>query len=113
MTMDPRFFTYGEAVCRQVRHATKREKAGIQKELADHLMDHTEALVAAGYTPQDAQDLALDAMGDPVQVGPFLSPWLAGAGPRAVGGHGGLPAHTGVLWLRCRLSFRQLVGRET
>ena len=97
MTMDPRFFTYGEAVCRQVRHATKREKAGIQKELADHLMDHTEALVAAGYTPQDAQDLALDAMGDPVQVG--KSPGLAGAGLRAVGGHGGLPAHTGVLWL--------------
>lgn len=73
MTMDPRFFTYGEAVCRQVRHATKREKAGIQKELADHLMDHTEALVAAGYTPQDAQDLALDAMGDPVQVGKELN----------------------------------------
>lgn len=70
--MDPRFLAYGEAVCRQVRHATRREKAGIQKELADHLSDHTEALTAAGYDPQTAQDLALEAMGDPIQVGQDL-----------------------------------------
>ena len=71
--MDPRFLTYGEEVCRQVRHATRKEKAGIRKELADHLTDHAEALTAAGYDAQAAQNLALEAMGDPVQVGRTLN----------------------------------------
>lgn len=70
--LDPRFLAYGEAVCRQVRHATRRERAGIQKELGDHLTDHTEALMAAGYDQQTAQALALDSMGAPEQVGKEL-----------------------------------------
>ena len=35
--MDDRFQDYGKAVCKYVNHATGREKASIQAELAAHM----------------------------------------------------------------------------
>lgn len=42
----PPFAQYGQAVSAHLRHATRREKAQVQKELTDHLKDHAEALTA-------------------------------------------------------------------
>lgn len=56
---------YGDQVCQFVRHATKKEKAAIRKELTDHIADHTQALMDAGHPPEAAQALALEAMGFP------------------------------------------------
>lgn len=63
---------YGDQVCQFVRHATRREKAGIRKELTDHIADHTQALIRAGHPPDTAQRLALAAMGEAEAVGRAL-----------------------------------------
>ena len=63
---------YGDRVCQFVRHATKKEKAAIHKELTDHIADHTQALMDAGHPPEAAQALALEAMGEPDKVGKAL-----------------------------------------
>ena len=44
-----RFQAYGEAVCAFLSHATRREKAAVRQELMDHLTDHAEALLDAGF----------------------------------------------------------------
>lgn len=64
---------YGDQVCQFVRHATKKEKAAIRKELTDHIADHTQALMDAGHPPEAAQALALEAMGEPEAVGKALN----------------------------------------
>lgn len=71
--MDPRFETYAASVCQQVRYATKREQAQIRKELTDHMEDHAQALLNAGYDADHAQQVALDHMGDPTEVGKALN----------------------------------------
>ena len=63
---------YGDRVCQFVRHATKKEKAAIHKELTVHIADHTQALMDAGHPPEAAQALALEAMGEPDEVGKAL-----------------------------------------
>lgn len=68
----PPFDDYGRSVCACLRHATRREKAQIQKELTDHLTDHTEALTSAGRDPWAAYWAAVEAMGDPEEVGKAL-----------------------------------------
>lgn len=70
--MDPRFQDYGKAVCQHLRHATGREKKSVQAELAAHLEDHAQALREAGYGEEQARQAALDAMGNPAEVGKAL-----------------------------------------
>lgn len=66
------FETYCQSVCAHLRHATRKEKAQVQKELTDHMTDRAEALTAAGHTPEAAQAMALDAMGEAAAVGEAL-----------------------------------------
>lgn len=70
--MDPRFQDYGKAVCQHLRHATGREKKSVQAELAAHLEDHAQALREAGYGEEQARQAALEAMGNPAEVGKAL-----------------------------------------
>lgn len=67
--MDQRFDRYGQAVCQYIRHATGREKQAIQAELSAHMEDHAQALADAGYPKTYARQLAVEAMGDPEEIG--------------------------------------------
>ena len=77
--MDPPFriytrqVSYVKAVCACLRHATPKEKQAVAQELQDHLADHADALVEAGWDPEEAQAHALDAMGDAQEVGQALN----------------------------------------
>lgn len=51
-------------------HCHEREQA--KQELADHIFDHTEALLSTGLSPSQAQQQAVFAMGDPHGVGKHL-----------------------------------------
>lgn len=68
----PPFEQYGKEVAVHLRHATRREKEQVQKELTDHLMDHAQALTDAGYPLWQAYWAAAEAMGDPEEVGQAL-----------------------------------------
>lgn len=70
--MNPRFQDYGKAVCQHLRHATGREKKSVQAELVAHLEDHAQALREAGYEEEQARQAALEAMGNPAEVGKAL-----------------------------------------
>ena len=76
--MDPPFrvytqqVSYVQAVCACLRHATPKEKDAVAQELQDHLADHADALVEAGWDPEEAQAHALDAMGEAKEVGRAL-----------------------------------------
>lgn len=56
----------------QLRHATAGEKEAILSELRDHVEDHAAFLVEGGGDPAEAQERAVEAMGDPVEVGKAL-----------------------------------------
>lgn len=71
--MDTPFRTYTQQVTSHLRHVTPQEKATLQEELEAHLEDHTEALLAAGWTQEQAQHHALAAMGDPKAIGTALN----------------------------------------
>ena len=64
---------YTQAVCSCLRHATSEEKQAVAQELQDHLADHADALVEAGWDPEEAQAHALDAMGKAKEVGQALN----------------------------------------
>ena len=64
---------YTRAVCACLRHATPKEKQAVAQELQDHLADHADALVEAGWDPEEAQAHALDAMGEAKEVGQALN----------------------------------------
>ena len=76
--MDPPFrvytqqVSYVQAVCACLRHATPKEKDAVAQELQDHLADHADALVEAGWDPEQAQAHALEAMGEAQEVGQAL-----------------------------------------
>lgn len=63
---------YGQTVCSHLRRATSWEKADIQAELNSHIDDHAAALVEAGYDEPHAHRQAVEAMGDPEEVGKAL-----------------------------------------
>ncbi len=67
--MDQKFDRYGRAVCQYIRHGTGREKRAIQAELSAHMEDHAQALMDAGYPKTYARQLAVEAMGDPEEIG--------------------------------------------
>ena len=71
--MDDRYTRFCDAVCDQVRHATRREKDSIADELTDHLRDHADALIALGRSPEEAESAAVAAMGDPAEIGKALN----------------------------------------
>lgn len=71
--MEPWYHSYCQTVVRCLRHATAKERREVGWELQCHLQDHAEALEEAGYSPEQAQAHALEAMGDPKQVGDELS----------------------------------------
>lgn len=66
------YHPYCQAVVRCLRHATAKERQEVSWELQCHLQDHADALEAAGYSPEQAQAHALEAMGDPQDVGSAL-----------------------------------------
>ena len=49
-----------------------KEREQAKQELADHIFDHTEALLSTGMTRSQAQQQAVFAMGDPHAVGKHL-----------------------------------------
>ena len=42
-----------------------KEREQAKQELKDHIVDHMDALLAAGLSPEDAKKQAISAMGDP------------------------------------------------
>lgn len=64
---------YLQTVCTCLRHATPKEKAAVQAELAAHMDDHAAALVEAGYDESHARRQAVEAMGDPQEMGAALN----------------------------------------
>ena len=64
--MDP-FIRYCDAVCLHIRSRTGRADA--YRELRDHLEDHSAALAARGVPDREAQVQAVEAMGDPQEIG--------------------------------------------
>ena len=49
-----------------------KEREQAKQELADHIFDHTEALLSTGLSRSQAQQQAVAAMGDPKAVGKHL-----------------------------------------
>ena len=63
-----------------VRRLPNRERAAARQELMDHFLDHAEALESANYSKEEAEALALEALGDPEETSRLLvkvhRPWL-------------------------------------
>ena len=74
--MDP-MLDFCRAVTDQLR--CKWEAEAVSQELCDHIRDHADALMAEGADQRAAEQAAVDAMGDPVELGKALdklhSPW--------------------------------------
>ena len=73
--MDRRQFC--DTVARQLR--CRWEAPAVRQELSDHIQDHMDVLLAGGMDGDQAEEAAVAAMGDPVEVGKALdalhSPW--------------------------------------
>jgi hypothetical protein len=67
------FDGFCRSVCAQVKHATPEEKKDIVRELSDHMADHAQALEDAGYSHDEAEQRAVDAMGDADKIGKELN----------------------------------------
>lgn len=61
-----------EVVLTYMPRATRKEAALICAELTAHLADSVEAWTAAGSAPEIAQAKAVEAMGDPKEIGKAL-----------------------------------------
>lgn len=70
MPLSDRTKEYLEQVCGQIRW--KKAHPAIKKELEQHLQDQAQAFEDAGCSPEEAADLAVREMGDPVMVGAQL-----------------------------------------
>ena len=71
---------YASAVLAQLHHVTGDERQNIRRELEGHLEDHFEALRELGYDENLAEERAVAAMGDPVEMGRALSRQYTGWG---------------------------------
>lgn len=58
-----------ERVFSQMKGATRREKQALRMELEDHVEDRARALTKKGCPEEEARRRALEAMGDPEQIG--------------------------------------------
>ena len=67
------FDVFCRAVIQQVNGATKWEKAAICQELREHLEDHAAALTEDGLSAEEAARAAVDAMGDPKEIGEAMN----------------------------------------
>ena len=63
----PQFNEFCRRVCSVIRWKPAREAAW--RELAAHLEDHAAALEAWGIPPEEAAAQAVEAMGDPYEIG--------------------------------------------
>ena len=63
-----------------VRRLPYRVRLAARQELMDHFLDHAEALESANYSKEEAEALALEALGDPEETNRLLvkvhRPWL-------------------------------------
>ena len=60
---------YCRQLTQELRHLTANEIAAVRQELWDHMEDHAEMLREAGYDEAEANERAVEAMGDPVETG--------------------------------------------
>lgn len=66
--MDEKSFQiYCDRVCSVIRWKPARK--AVQRELMAHMDDHADALKARGVSPDEANQQAVDAMGDPYELG--------------------------------------------
>ncbi len=59
-------------VLQQLRHATAAEREEVRRELEAHLEDRMEALLDLGWSLEETQAKAEEALGDPVEIGKAL-----------------------------------------
>lgn len=62
-----------DQVLSQLRHVSQGEREAIRDELKNHVEDHAFALEEAGYAHDEARVRALEAMGDPEEIGRELA----------------------------------------
>lgn len=68
-----RYDAFCSAVTRALRDATAGERAAVGRELREHLEDHAAALIEGGMGSEEAASAAVDAMGDPGEIGRALN----------------------------------------
>ena len=72
------FYRWRDSVVEQVRF--RPDRAAIEEELTAHYEDHVKDLERLGYEQKLAEQRALRAMGDPVEIGRAMDrvhqPWL-------------------------------------
>lgn len=68
---------YGTRVAGAMKRATRRERREITRELADHVEDRAGALAAEGCTLREAENRAVEAMGDPGEIARALDEQLS------------------------------------
>ena len=72
------FYRWRDTVVEQVRF--RPDRAAVAKELTAHYVDHVKDLERLGYEHELAEQRALGAMGDPVEIGKAMDrvhqPWL-------------------------------------
>lgn len=56
-----------------VRNATAQERNAIRQELREHLEDHAAALMEDGLSAEEAARAAVNAMGDPAEIGKAIN----------------------------------------
>ena len=71
--MDSVFSKYCDRVCSYVNRATPAEKQALSSELSSHLEDHAQALMDIGYSPHEASQRAVLAMGSAEEIGAGLN----------------------------------------
>ena len=69
MTPMTTFREFCDRVLSTIPRATGREREAIRAELLDHLSDHREALLERGVEELEADRRAIEAMGDPAEIG--------------------------------------------
>ena len=67
--MDPLYSRFCNEVCGHIPRATSRERGDIARELTHHLEDHARQLADRGVEEGAAADRAVQAMGDPSEIG--------------------------------------------
>lgn len=69
MTPMVNFKDFCDGVLREMPRATAGEKDDIRDELTDHLLEHRDMLVEHGVEILEAERRAVEAMGDPMEIG--------------------------------------------
>lgn len=75
--MEQIFDYFCDSVLSAAPRATRREREDIRRELADHLSDHAEMLGSYGVEEEEARHRAVEAMGDPADIGKAFNDTLS------------------------------------